>query len=313
MFEKFTTFDIPVEPDVTIHGVHGGSGPALLLLHGFPQTHHIWHLVADQLAKSYYVVAMDLRGYGGSSKPAGGEGHVRYGKKTMAKDVVTVMKELIKRRRGDSNGDGDDDSKYEKDGESFYVCAHDRGARVTHRLCVDYPHLVKKAILLDICPTLAMYTQTNLQFAQSYFHWFFLIQQCPIPEVSISSNAKVWVETFMGGRYAGLAPFAQECLAEYQANLADYDTVHAMCEDYRASASIDMKEAEEDIVAGRKVQCPIRVLWGKHGVVGKLFNVLGEWRSVSSQEVDGKEIESGHYIPEERPEDVIAAVLEFLK
>lgn len=299
MFEKFTTFDIPVEPDVTIHGVHGGSGPALLLLHGFPQTHHIWHRVADELAKSYYVVAMDLRGYGRSSKPDGGEGHVRYGKKAMAKDVVVVMKELLSRR-------GDED-------ESFYVCGHDRGARVTHRLCVDYPHLVKKAILLDICPTLAMYTQTTREFAQSYFHWFFLIQQSPLPEISISTNAQVWVETFMGGRYAGLAPFAKECLAEYKANLADYDTVHAMCEDYRAAALIDLKEAEEDIAEGKKVQCPLRVLWGKNGVVGKLFDVLSEWRSVSSQSVDGLAVDSGHYIPEERPEDVIANVLEFLK
>jgi haloacetate dehalogenase len=297
MFNNFTPFDITVEPDVTIHGVHGGSGPALLLLHGFPQTHHIWHRVADELAKSYYVVAMDLRGYGRSSKPAGGEGHVQYGKKAMAKDAVAVMKELQSRR-----GDGD---------ESFYVCAHDRGARVTHRLCVDYPHLVKKAILLDICPTLAMYTQTTRDFAQSYFHWFFLIQQSPLPEVSISTNAQVWVETFMGGRYAGLAPFAEECLAEYKANLADYDTVHAMCEDYRASASIDLKEAEEDIVAGKQIQCPVRVLWGKNGVVGKLFDVLPEWRSVSSQSVDGKAVDSGHYIPEERPEEVIANVLEF--
>lgn len=300
MFDKFTTFDITVEPDITIHGVHGGSGPALLLLHGFPQTHHIWHHVADELAKSYHVVAMDLRGYGRSSKPDGGENHVRYGKKAMAKDAVVVMKELLSRRHGDGEG-------------SFFVCGHDRGARVTHRLCVDYPHLVKKAILLDICPTLAMYTQTNLEFAQSYFHWFFLIQPSPLPEVSISSNAQVWVETFMGGRYAGLAPFAAECLAEYKANLADYNTVHAMCEDYRAGASIELKEAEEDIVEGRKVQCPLRVLWGKNGVVGKLYDVLQEWRSVSSQSVDGMAVDSGHYIPEERPEDVIANVLEFLR
>lgn len=298
MFEKFTTFDITVEPDVTIHGVHGGSGPALLLLHGFPQTHHIWHRVADELSKSYYVVAMDLRGYGRSSKPDGGEGHIRYGKKAMAKDAVAVMKQLQSRRDA-----GD---------ESFFVCAHDRGARVTHRLCVDYPHLIKRAILLDICPTLAMYTKTTRDFAQSYFHWFFLIQQSPLPELSISTNAQVWVQNFMGGRYAGLAPFAEECLAEYKASLADYDTVHAMCEDYRASASIDLKDAEEDVVAGRKVQCPIRVLWGKNGVVGKLFDVLGEWRSVSSQSVDGTTVDSGHYIPEERPEDVIANVLEFL-
>ncbi|EED23567.1 epoxide hydrolase, putative [Talaromyces stipitatus ATCC 10500] len=281
MFEQFTPFDISVEQDVTIHGIHGGSGPALLLLHGFPQTHHIWHCVADELTKSYYVVAIDLRGYGRSSKPDGGEGHVQYGKKAMAQDAVRVMDELLKRRDGNDS--------------SFYICAHDRGARVTHRLCVDYPHLVKKVILLDICPTLAMYTQTTQEFAQSYFHWFFLIQQSPLPEISILTNPQVWVESFMGGRYAGLAPFEEECLKEYKANLADYETVHAMCEDYRASASVDLREAEEDVAEG------------------KCFDPLEEWRKVSSQSVDGKAVDSGHYIPEERPEEVIANVLEFFK
>jgi haloacetate dehalogenase len=300
MFDQFTPFDIPVEPDVTIHGIHGGSsGPALLLLHGFPQTHHIWHRVADELAKHYYVVAIDLRGYGGSSKPDGGEGHVRYGKKAMAADAVRVMDALLAKRSSSDN--------------QFYICAHDRGARVAHRLAVDYPARVKKAILLDICPTLAMYSQTTETFARDYFHWFFLIQAAPLPEVSIATNPKVWVDNFMGGRYAGLAPFAPACLAAYEANLADEQTVHAMCEDYRAAATLDMREAEADVLEGRKVQCPLRVLWGKNATVSKCFDVLAEWRKVSSTPVDGEAVESGHYIPEEAPGDVIANVLSFLK
>ncbi|OKL55627.1 hypothetical protein UA08_09084 [Talaromyces atroroseus] len=296
MFNQFTPFDIPVEQDVTIHGIHGGSGPPLLLLHGFPQTHHIWHRVADELAKNYYIVAIDLRGYGHSSKPDGGEGHVRYGKKAMARDAVQVMDALLANR---------------SEGNQFYICAHDRGARVAHRLCVDYPSRVKRCILLDICPTLAMYSQTTEAFARGYFHWFFLIQAAPLPECSIATNHRAWVDMFMGGRHAGLKAFAPECLAAYEANLADERTVHAMCEDYRAAATLDMREAEADVVEGRKVQCPLRVLWGAHSTVAKCFDVLAEWRKVSSASVDGRAVDSGHYIPEEAPGEVIANVLEF--
>jgi haloacetate dehalogenase len=293
MFDQFTIFDIPVEPDVTIHGVKGGSGPALLLLHGFPQSHHMWHRIADQLAKEYFVVAMDLRGYGRSSKPDGGEGHVRYGKKAMARDALKVMEELGERQ--------------------FYICAHDRGARVAHRLCVDYPARVRKAIFLDICPTLAMYSQTDLTFARTYFHWFLLIQQAPLPENLITANPMAWVEGFMGGRHAGLAPFAPACLAEYRSGLSDLRTVHTMCEDYRASASIDMKEAEQDIAEGLHMQCPLRVFWGAHGVIEKCFDAVKEWSKVSVSKVEGRSFDSGHYIPEERPEELLENIVHFFQ
>jgi haloacetate dehalogenase len=293
MFSEFTAFDIPVEPDVTIHGVKGGSGPPMLLLHGFPQSHHIWHRIADQLAQKYSVVAMDLRGYGRSSKPDGGEGHVRYGKKAMARDAVTVMEELGHKK--------------------FYICAHDRGARVAHRLCVDWPDRVNKAIFLDICPTLAMFGQTNFSFAQSYFHWFFLIQKAPLPENLITSNSQAWVEGFMGGRHAGLASFAPACLAEYKAGLADPQTVHTMCEDYRASASIDMKEAKQDIVEGRHMRCPLKVLWGGHGVIEKCFDAVKAWSNVSTSTVEGNSLDCGHYIPEEKPEELLENILQFFK
>ncbi|KAH8704743.1 putative epoxide hydrolase [Talaromyces proteolyticus] len=294
MFDGFTSFDITVEPDVTIHGVSGGSGPAILLLHGFPQTHHIWHKVADELAKTYFVVAIDLRGYGQSSKPGGGEGHIRYGKKAMARDAVRVMDELLHGKT------------------QFYICAHDRGARVAHRLCVDYPERVHKAIFLDICPTLAMYSQTDMVFAKAYFHWFFLIQEAPFPETLILANPTTWLEGSMGARHAGLGPFTAACLAEYKKNLTDTQTVHAMCEDYRAAASIDLEEAKQDIAEGRHVQCPLTVFWGAHGVIEKCFDAVAEWKKVSTSTVEGKALDCGHYIPEERPEDVLASVLEFL-
>ncbi|CRG84627.1 hypothetical protein PISL3812_01886 [Talaromyces islandicus] len=305
MFKDFTPFDIPVEPDVTIHGVYGGSGPAVLLLHGFPQTHHIWHRIADDLAQSYFVVAMDLRGYGRSSKPEGGDGHVRYGKKAMARDALRVMDELCPRNSDHRNKDNN------KDGPPFYICAHDRGARVAHRLCVAYPARVKKAIFLDICPTLAMYTQTDLVFAKTYFHWFFLVQSAPFPENVITANPQAWIQGFMGGRHAGLEAFAAACLAEYENNLKDFRSVHAMCEDYRASSTIDMEEASRDFEQGRHIQCPLRVFWGAHGVIEKCFDAQAEWEKVSTSTVEGRALDSGHYIPEERPEDVLANILEF--
>ncbi|QKX58920.1 uncharacterized protein TRUGW13939_06048 [Talaromyces rugulosus] len=298
MFDNFTTFNIPVEPDITIHGVHGGSGPVVLLLHGFPQTHHIWHRIADDLAQRYFVVAMDLRGYGRSSKPDGGDGHVRYGKKAMARDAVRVMDELCPRTNNNDN-------------KSFYICAHDRGARVAHRLCVDYPARVKKAIFLDICPTLAMYTQTDFVFAKAYFHWFFLVQDAPFPEDTITANPQAWVQGFMGGRHAGLEPFTAACLAEYENNLKDFQTVHAMCEDYRASSTVDMEEAARDIEQGRHIQCPLQVFWGAHGVIEKCFDAVAEWKKVSISTVEGRALDSGHYIPEERPENIVASVFEF--
>jgi haloacetate dehalogenase len=164
MFEGFTEFDIRVQstPEVTIHGIQGGSGPGLLLIHGFPQTHHIWHLVAPQLASQFSVVAVDIRGYGASTRLGSSDGHLNYAKSEMARDLKAVMETLGH--------------------HAFYICAHDRGARVAHKLCVDFPARVLKAIFLDICPTLAMYSKTDFAFAKAYFHWFFLIQNPPRPK-----------------------------------------------------------------------------------------------------------------------------------
>ncbi|KAK2768835.1 hypothetical protein FQN54_000695 [Arachnomyces sp. PD_36] len=292
MFTNFKTFYIDVEPGITIHGVKGGSGPALLLLHGYPQTAMIWHHVADELASQYTVVALDLRGYGMSSKPAGDESHKAYSKSVMARDCVTVMTELGI--------------------PEFYLCGHDRGARVAHKLCVDYPQSVTKVMLLDICPTLAMYNKTNFQFAKAYFHWFFLIQKAPIPEDMINHDPVKFTEGMLNRHPQGLQIFHPDALKAYLEPMKQPETVHATCEDYRAGATIDLEEAEGDIKNGRHIQCPLMVLYGNDGIVGKCFDVQAEWTAVhATGEVDVRTAYCGHYIPEELPEVTLGCIREF--
>ncbi|KAK2603344.1 hypothetical protein N8I77_009808 [Diaporthe amygdali] len=298
MFEGFKPFRIKTstEPEVTISGIRSPAKsnlPALLLLHGFPQTHHIWHRLAPQLTDTYNVVLLDLRGYGSSSKPAGDVS--AYAKSAMARDCAAVMTEL--------------------GFPTFFVCAHDRGARVAHKLCVDHAERVTRAIFLDICPTLAMYEGTNLEFAKAYFHWFFLIQKSPLPETLILAEPRRLAEMFMGGRQRdGTAIFAVECFEEYVRGLGDPDTVHGMCQDYRASATLDMEEQRRDLAEGRHIKCPLRVLWGNAGVIEKAFDALAEWRKVTDKgvSVDGHAVDSGHYIPEQAPDVVVAEIREFL-
>jgi len=295
MFPSSTPFDIPLTPTLTIHGLRLGTGPPLLLLHGFPQNLNIWHLVAPQLANTYTTIALDLRGYGQSSKPPGGENHAAYSKSAMAKDCVDVMAHL----------------GYEK----FYVCAHDRGARVAHKMCVNYPGKVMKAMFLDIAPTLAMYNKTDFAFARAYWHWFFLIQPSPLPESMMLANPRGWIENTMGGRYGvGLKVFDKGALESYVKQMGDEECVKGMCEDYRAAASIDLEESREDVEKGRKIKCPLRVLWGKRGVIEAQFDALKEWKAVAEEGlVDGECLNCGHYIPEEVPEDLLKNIKEFLK
>ncbi|KAI1867374.1 uncharacterized protein JN550_007105 [Neoarthrinium moseri] len=298
MFEGFKPFTVTAQsdPQVDIYGLSSGDSssprPALLLLHGFPQTHHIWHRLTPQLIEKFTVVLIDLRGYGKSSKPEQVE---QYVKSAMARDCIAAMDHL-----GFTS--------------KFFVCAHDRGARVAHKLLVDYPDRVRKAILLDICPTLAMYTATDFEFAKAYFHWFFLIQAEPLPETALSASPQKFAELFMGGRQKdGLAIFEKECFANYVKNLQDPATVHGMCHDYRASATLDLAEARKDLAESRLIQCPLRVLWGKYGVIEKCFDAIQEWKKVATEgvSVDGHAVESGHYIPEQAPNDVLAAIDEF--
>lgn len=270
----------------------GGSGPALLLLHGHPQTSAIWHKVAPTLARHFTVVAADLRGYGDSAKPEDDPQHLNYSKREMANDMAELMAALGFTR--------------------FKVLAHDRGARVAHRLAVDHAARVEKMVLLDIAPTLAMYRGTSEAFARAYWHWFFLIRPQPLPEMLIEANPAQYLKSVMGARSAGMAPFSPEALAEYERCLALPGTARGICGDYRASAGIDLLHDQADIDAGVKLACPTLVLWGAEGAIEQCFDALGEWQKVAL-DVNGKALACGHYIAEEAPELLLAEALGFLR
>ena len=275
---------------VRLHTRSGGEGPPLLLLHGHPQTMAMWHKVLPALAARHRVVLMDLRGYGDSSRPAPDARHLHHSKRAMAMDALAVMK---------AHGFA-----------SFDVLAHDRGARVAHRLALDHPQAVQRLMLLDIAPTLAMYENTSEAFARAYWHWFALIQPAPLPEVLIDSDPVRYVRSVMGGRHAGLAPFTAEALAEYERCAAIAGTGTSICEDYRASASIDLEHDRADVQAGRRLTQPLHVLWGAHGAVGRCFDVLALWRERATQ-VTGQSLPCGHYLAEELPLQVAAQALRF--
>jgi len=270
----------------------GGTGPGLLLLHGHPQTHVIWHKVAEQLAEHFTVVAADLRGYGDSARPDADADHVNYSKRTMASDALGLMQSL--------------------GFEQFSVLAHDRGARVAHRLALDHPHAVQRMVLLDIAPTLAMYAQTNEAFARAYWHWFFLIRPAPLPETLIEANPEGYLRSVMGSRSAGLKPFTDEAFSEYLRCLQIPGSARGICEDYRASANIDLAHDRADLAAGRHLTLPLLVLWGADGTVGRCFDPLKEWQQVATN-VRGNALPAGHYIAEEAPQLLLAQALEFLR
>ena len=291
MFEEFTQKRVRAN-GVEINTMINGNGPPLLLLHGYPQSHLIWHRVAPELAKQYTVVTTDLRGYGASEKPAGLADHSNYSKREMAKDQLEVMREL-----------GFD---------SFYLCGHDRGARVSHRLAIDHPDAVKRVMLLDISPTLAMYEQTTMDFARSYWWWFFLIQPTPFPESMIAGAPEIYLQKKIGWGHAGMSAFTAETYAAYLSYVSDPATMHAMCEDYRAAATIDLEHDRADRATGRKIACPVNVLWGEHGVVNRCFKPLEDWKVVAS-DVRGRTLPCGHYIPEEVPEALLQEMVQFFR
>lgn len=287
-------FDLPVR-QFEVNGTHiaarvAGEGPPLLLLHGHPQTSAMWHRVWPALTARYTCVAADLRGYGDSGKPEATPDHSAHSKRAIASDMVAVMQALGHER--------------------FKVLAHDRGARVAHRLALDHPDRVERMMLLDIAPTLDMYEGTTRAFAQAYYHWFWLIQPAPMPETMIGRDPVFYVRAIMGGRPGGLAIFDPRALAEYERCAALPGLPVGICEDYRASATIDLEYDRQDRAAGNRLRCPLLVLWGARGAVGRNFDVLALWRNVA-QDVQGRAIDSAHYLAEERPDEIGEEALRF--
>jgi len=271
----------------TINFVTAGNGPGLLLLHGYPQSHIEWRKIAPQLAQKFTVVAADLRGYGDSSKPPDGENHFGYSKRATAQDQVEVMASL----------------GFQK----FSVVGHDRGGRVAHRMALDHPDRVTKVAVLDIVPTYKLFHNVTKEWATSSFHWFFLIQKAPFPETVIGNSAEFWLKS----RFDRLPPTAldKEAFAEYLRCFKDPAMIHASCEDYRAGASIDLDHDDAD--RDRKISCPLLALWGEHGDMHRLYNVLDTWRERASN-VSGKPVPSGHFIAEEIPGILLAELNKFL-
>ena len=269
-----------------IRCVVGGDGPPVLLLHGYPQTHAIWHRVAPPLSRHYTVVCADLRGYGDSEKPESDATHAVYSKRAMAQDMVELMRDLGHPR--------------------FRLVGHDRGGRVAHRLCRDRPDAVVQVALLDISPTRTMYGKTDQAFAAAYYHWFFLIQPFDLPERLIGADPVYYLHRKLGGWGTGLTHFDPRALAEYERCFSNPATIHATCEDYRASASIDLvHDADETMI-----ECPLLVLWGERGVVHRFFKPLEDWRSVA-REVRGRPLAAGHYLAEEAPDETLRELRAF--
>ena len=290
MFEGFSDVSATVD-GIKIHALMAGTGPALLLLHGHPQTHAIWHKVAPTLARQFTVVVADLRGYGDSGKPPGEPDHANYAKRRMALDQVRLMQALGL--------------------PTFAVIGHDRGGRVAARMALDHPDVVSRLVTLDVAPTLAMYQQTSFEFAHAYWHWFFLVRPSPFPETLIRADPDLYLKQTMGARSAGLKPFAPEAYAAYLRCLSDPATAHGICEDYRASVGIDLEHDQADLAAGKQIQCPFLALWGRDGVIERCFDPLAEWRRWNPG-VKGMALPCGHYIPEEAPEVLLDHALAFL-
>ena len=282
-FEGFEARDFEVN-GTSIFARFGGNaqGPTLLLLHGFPQSHVMWHRVVQVLQARFFLVLPDLRGYGDSSKVPGLPDHSNYSKRNMAQDALAVMDALGRDR--------------------FFLCGHDRGGRVAHRLAVDHPGRVDKLCVIDIAPTLDMYNATNMAFASAYYHWFHLIQPSPLPETMIGGNAVAYLHAKLGGwGSSGLSFIEPEALIEYERCFCTPEAIHAACEDYRASAGIDLVHDRESRTRGEKIVCDTQVLWGERGVVQKLFEPLALWQAQCTGIVSGHAMPAGHFIPEELP------------
>jgi len=281
MFDAFTLEMVETD-EAVIRVRHGGSGPPLLLLHGHPQTHVMWHRVAPLLARNFTVVATDLRGYGDSSKPPTTPDHAPYSKRRMARDQIAVMRRL--------------------GFEQFFVAGHDRGGRCAYRMALDHPERVRKLAVLDIVPTGEAYRRANMAFGLGYWHWFFLAQPYDLPERMIGADPDAY---YLRQRHL----FAPEALEDYVRCFHNRDAIHAMCEDYRAGATIDFTLDEADR-GNRRIACPVLALWGRRGMLERWYDVLAIWRDWAD-DVRGRALECGHFLPEEAPEDTYTALHQF--
>jgi haloacetate dehalogenase len=272
----------------TINLVHGGKGKPLLLLHGYPETHMMWHSTAPALAEFFHVVCMDLRGYGDSSKPESAPDHNSYSKRAMSGDCVEVMKSLGYKR--------------------FFVAGHDRGGRVTHRMALDYPDSIEAACVMDIAPTHTMFRRADKAFATGYYHWFFLIQPDNLPERMIWCDPEYYLKEKLRRWSAPGAVFDEDAVREYVRCFSDPASIHASCEDYRAAATIDLVHDEEDFE--KKITCPLLVLWGGKGFVHRTYDVIETWKE-KADDVRGHALDCGHFLPEEKSEAVSDELIKF--
>jgi haloacetate dehalogenase len=286
-FPGFEAIEVQTS-DACIRGVKGGSGPPLLLLHGWPQTHAEWQHIAPRLAREFTVVATDLRGYGSSSKPADGVNHAGHSKRAMAQDQVELMQQL--------------------GFERFAVVGHDRGGRVGHRMALDHAERVTRLAVLDIVPTLELYSTVSKAFATAYFHWFFLIQPAPLPETLLDGKQETLLRSVLRGQVPG--KISEAVFQHYLRCMRNPATLHAMCEDYRAAASIDLEHDRADL--SQRIACPLLVLWGRKGAMHALYDVLASWRERAA-EVRGQALDCGHWMPEELPDEVYAQLRDFLR
>ena len=290
MMEGFTRAEIKTS-GARIVTVHGGKGPPLLLLHGNPFTHLSWHKIAPRLAEEFTVVATDLRGYGDSEKPPGGEDHSGYSFRAMAQDQVEVMASLGFKK--------------------FMAAGHDRGARVLHRMTLDHPAVVERAAILDIIPQHNLYTHMTREWAKASYHWLFMIQPEPLPERLMSADPDFYITTKLAKTKAGLSFFGKEALEEYKRCFRNPATVHAMCEDYRATYGVDFEMDKVDFAAGRKITCPALILWGATGAVGRNHKPAEVWKDYAADIRGAKALPCGHYLSEEAPEETYLALREF--
>jgi haloacetate dehalogenase len=289
MFEGFTARAVETTATRIFLRI-AGDGPPLLLLHGYPQTHAMWHKVAPALAERFTVICADLRGYGDSGKPETDPAHATYSKRAMASDMVAVMRAL--------------------GFERFMVAGHDRGARVAHRMCLDHKDRILKVAFLDIVPTRTIFRATDMTIAMAYYHWFFLAQPAPLPERLIAADPAFYLRSKLARWSAGeLGFFDAAALAEYERCFADPATIHATCEDYRAAATIDLEHDHQDVAA--RIACPVLALWGEKGLMHRHFDVRATWLDRTNGPVDGLALPTGHFLAEERPDLTTQALLRF--